>query len=272
MNAAEGAALVDTTRDELRDRIAQTLIRFDRLARAADPLAQLPGSAWNVQQAVAHVLTIAQRYLHEQQGDSRLVAHPREVNTLNQNELEAAMAPVSELADQIQAVAPELDALFDTVANEGPVLAFHCGAHVDGITWQTNWLGELLMHGRDIARTAKAPWEVPEHDMLLIARGLMQIAPAYVRPSIPPGTDICVAIKTPGARPYLIHIHDGIGELRVRHHNDRPDAVLRVPASMLTLLLYQRIGQFTAARHGLRVIGGRRPWLAFKLISCFEAP
>jgi hypothetical protein len=272
MNAAEVAALVDTTRHELRDRIAQTLTRFDRLARAADPLAQLPGSAWNVQQAVAHVLTIAHRYLHEQQGDSRLAAHPREVNTLNQNELEAAMAPVSELADQIQAVAPELDALFDTVANEGPVLPFHCGAHVDGITWQTNWLGELLMHGRDIARTAKAPWEVPEHDMLLIARGLMQIAPAYVRPTIPPGTDICVAIKTPGARPYLIHIHDGIGELRVRHHNDRPDAVLRVPASMLTLLLYQRIGQFTAARHGLRVIGGRRPWLAFKLISCFEAP
>jgi hypothetical protein len=272
MNDTEVVALVDTTRDELRDRIAQALARFDRLARAADPHAQLPGSTWNVQQAVAHVLTIPQRYLHEQQGDSRLVAHPREVNVLNQNELEAALAPVSELADQIQAVAAELDALFDTVANEPPVLPFHCGAHVDGITWQTNWLGELVIHGRDIARAVKAPWEVPEHDMLLIARGLMQIAPGYVRTTIPLGTDICVAIKTPGARPYLIHIHDGIGELRVRRHNDRPDAVLGMPASTLTLLLYQRIGQFTAARHGLRVIGARRPWLAFKLISCFEAP
>jgi hypothetical protein len=38
----------------------------------------------------------------------------------------------------------------------------------------------------------------------------------------------------------------------------------------LTQLLYQRIGPFTAARHGLRVVGGRRPWLAFKLQSCFE--
>lgn len=272
MNDTEVVALVDTTRDELRDRIAQALARFDRLARAADPQAQLPGSTWNVQQTVAHVLTIAQRYLHEQQGDSRLVAHPREVNVLNQNELEAALAPVWELADQIQAVAPELDALFDTVANEPPVLPFHCGAHVDGITWQTNWLGEMLIHGRDIARAAEAPWEVPERDMLLIARGMMQIAHAYVRTTIPPRTDICVAIDIPGARPYLIHIHDGIGELRVRHHNDRPDAVLRVPASTLTLLFYQRIGHFMAARHGLRVIGGRRPWLAFKLIACFEAP
>jgi len=272
MNNTQVAALVDATRYELRDRIAQALARFDRLARSADPLAQLPGSTWTAQQAVAHVLTIALRYLHEQQGDSRLVADPRELNVLNQNELEAALAPVSELADQIQAVAPELDALFDTVANEGPVLPFHCGAHVDGVTWQTNWLGELLLHGRDIARAAKAPWELPERDMLLIARGLMQIAPAYVRSTIPSDTDICVAINTPGARPYLIHIHDGIGEVRVRRPNDRPDAVLRLPASTLTQLLYQRIGQLTAARRGLRVVGGRRPWRAFKLMSCFEAP
>jgi hypothetical protein len=152
------------------------------------------------------------------------------------------------------------------------VLPFHCGALVDGITWQTNWLGELLLHGHDIARAAKAPWELPERDMLLIARGLMQIAPAYVRATIPNGTDICVVIKTPGARPYLIHIHDGVGELRVRRPNDRPDAILRLPASTLTQLLYQRIGQFTAARRGLRVVGRRRPWLALKLMSCFEAP
>ena len=272
MNDTEVAALVDTTRDELRDRIAQALARFDRLARSADPLAPLPRSTWTVQQAVAHVLTIAQRYLHEQQGDSRLATHPQAVNTLNQSELEAALAPVSELADQLEAVAPELDALFDTIANDGPVLPFHCGALVDGISWQTNWLGELLVHGLDIARAAKAPWELPERDMLLIARGLMQIAPAYVRTTIGPDTDICVAINTPGARPYLIHIHDGIGELHVRRPNDRPDAVLRLPASTLTQLLYQRIGQLTAARQGLRVVGGRRPWRAFKLVSCFEAP
>ncbi len=272
MNDVEVAALVDTTRGELRDRIAQALARFDRLARTADPLAQLPGSSWTAQQAVAHVLTIVQRYLRLRQGDSRLADQPRELNVINQSELEAAMAPIPKLADQIRPLAPELDALFDIIADEGPVLPFHCGAHVDGNTWQTNWLGELLMHGRDIARAAKVTWELPERDMLLIARGLMQIAPAYVLNTIPPNTDICVAIDVPEARPYLIHIHNGIAELRVRRPSDRPHAVLRVPASTLTQLLYQRIGQFTAARLSLRVVGGRRPWLALKLVSCFEAP
>ena len=58
------------------------------------------------------------------QGDSRLADQPRELNVINQSELEAAMAPIPELADQIQALAPELDALFDIIADEGPVLPF----------------------------------------------------------------------------------------------------------------------------------------------------
>ncbi len=180
------------------------------------------------------------------------------------------MAPIPELVDGLRALVPQLNQLFDEVADEGKVLGFHCGALVDGITWRTNWLGELLLHGQDIARAVKAPWTIAERDMLLVARGLMQIGPAYVRASIAPGTDICAAILIPEAHPYLIHIHDGVGEIRARRPNDRPDAVLRLPASVMTQLLYQRIGPFTAARHGMRVVGGRRPWLAFKLQSCFE--
>jgi uncharacterized protein (TIGR03083 family) len=270
MNDTEVAALVDTTRDEMRERIAQALQRFDRLARTADPLAQPARSNWTVQQAVAHVLTIAQRYLRYVEGGYRLATRPREVCVLNQTELDGTMAPIPDLVDRLQAVAPQLDELFDNTTDEGRVLAFHCGAHVDGITWQTNWLGELLLHGQDIARAVKAPWVLAERDMLLIARGLMQIGPAYVRSTIAPDTDIRAVVLIPEARPYLVHIHDGIGEIRGRRLSDRPDAVLRLPASTMTQMLYQRIGPVAAARKGLRVVGGRRPWLALKLQSCFE--
>ncbi len=270
MNDTEVAALVDTTRDELRERIAQALQRFDRLARTADPLARPARSNWTVQQVVAHVLTIARRYLQFVEGGYRLAAHPRELDVLNQTELDTATAPMPQLVAQLQAVAPQLDELFDTVADEGRVLGFHCGAVVDGITWRTNWLGELLLHGQDIARAVKAPWALAERDMLLIARGVMQIGPAYLRTTITPDTDVCAAVLIPGARPYVIYIHDGVAEMRGRRPDDRPDAVLRLPASTLTQMLYQRIGPVTAALKGLRVVGGRRPWLALKLQSCFE--
>lgn len=270
MESPEFAALVDTTRHELRERIAHALAQFDRLARAADPLAVPPHSHWTVQQVIAHVLTIAARYLHYVEGGYRLAGTPREVDVLNQTELDTAMAPSAELADRLQALAPELNQLFDRVTGEERVLDFHCGARVDGITWQTNWLGELLMHGHDIARAVKAPWPLPERDMLLVTRGMMQIGPAYLRATLAPDTDISVAVQIPQARPYLVHIHDGLAEMRGRHPGDRPDAVLRLPASTLAQLLYQRIGPFAAATKGLRIVGGRRPWLALKLQSCFE--
>lgn len=274
MNDTVYVALVDTTRDELRERIELARKRFDRLVRTADPLARPPGSRWTVQQVVAHVLTVAHRYRELANGRQyrRAGAH-RELAEINQAELDAALAPVSELADQLRVLAPDLDGYFDTLAEDRSAGTFHAGVVVDGITAQTNWLGELLLHGHDIARAVNAPWELPERDMLLVSRGMMQIGSGYpLRAGVKPGTDLRVAFQLPGARPFLTHIHGGAAEFRARRPEDRPDAVLRAPASTFALMLYQRIGPLTAARHGLRIVGGRRPWRALTLQSFFEQP
>jgi hypothetical protein len=68
MNDTEYVALVETAREELRDHIALARNRFDRLIRTADPLARPPGSDWTVQQVVAHVLTVAHRYVQFARG------------------------------------------------------------------------------------------------------------------------------------------------------------------------------------------------------------
>jgi hypothetical protein len=83
---------------------------------------------------------------------------------------------------------------------------------------------------------------------------------------------VCVEFQLPAARPYLIHIHGGTAEFRQRRPDDRPDAVLRAPASTFALMLYQRIGPLTAGRQGLLIVGGRRPWRALRLQSYFERP
>ncbi len=148
-----------------------------------------------------------------------------------------------------------------------PTFPVHAGAVLDGVGGQTNWLGELLLHGHDIARAIEAQWELPERDMLLVVRGLLKYAPAFVR--APADTDIRVVCKIPEARPYLLRIHGGTAELRESRPDDRPDAVLRVSASTFAQLILKRVGPFTAARQGLRIVGGRRPWRALKLQSYF---
>src|SRR4051812_36389019 len=241
MNGTAYVGLVDATRAELRERISLARDRFDCLVRTADPNARPPRSRWTVQQVVAHVLTVAHRYRDISRGQEYHRARtPGEVAVINQAELEAALAPIPELADRIRALAEEMDAYFDKLADDRTTVVFHAGAVVDGTTAQTNWLGELLLHGEDVARAIKAPWEIAERDMLLIARGLMQIAPAFVRADIAPDTDTRVALNIPGARPYLLHIRGASAELRERQPDDRTDVVLRGPASVLTKMLYQR--------------------------------
>jgi uncharacterized protein (TIGR03083 family) len=273
VNDTDYVAIVETSRDELRERIAVARQRFDRLVRSADPLARPPGHDWTVQQIVAHMLTLAYRYRQMARGrDYRHAATPRDVAVLNQTELDAAMAPVPELADQLQALAPEMDRFFDANSDDRPTIPFHAFGAMSGNTAQTNWLGELLLHGQDIARAVKAPWPLPERDMLLVLRSGTEMVPLYRRPEVPADTDVCVALHIPEARPYVIHIHDGTADMRERRPDDRPDAVLRVPASTLAQLLYQRIGPLAAVGRGLRIVGGRRPWVALKLPSYFERP
>jgi hypothetical protein len=270
MNDTGYVALVDTDRDELRHRIGEMRDRFHWLARSADPHARRPGLDWTVQQVVAHMLSVAHRYQILAEGmDFHRASHPRELDQINQDELGAVMAPVPDLVDQLEALAPVMDEFFDTLSDDYSC-EFHCGVMVSGTMAQTNWLGELVLHGDDIARSIGVPWEIRERDMLLLLRGMMEAVSAYVRDDVSRATDICVALQIPEARPYVIHVHNGIAEWRARRSADRPDAVLRSPAATMVQTLLQRIGPVTAARRGLRIVGGRRPWRAMKLQSCFE--
>jgi uncharacterized protein (TIGR03083 family) len=272
MNDTDYIALVDTDRAELKTRIAAARERFDRLLRSADPQARIPGGDWNVAQLGAHMVSITHRYRQVIRGeDFRRAMSVSDMDAINQAEMESLVAPVPELADQIGVLADEMDDWFDAHPDDPELVEFHGGAMISGLTAQTNWLGELVMHGADVARAVKAPFTMDERDMLLVARGMMEYGHGFLRPDVSPATNVCVALKIPGAQPYLIHIHDGIAEFRARTVDDRPHAVMRVRASTLTELLYKRIGQVTAARQGLFIVGGRRPWVALKLASYFDA-
>ena len=160
------------------------------------------------------------------------------------------LKPVPALLDELRSVSGDLEVALDAFTDD-TVLPFHTFAEVSGAAWQSYWLGELLMHGEDIALAVGARWEIRERDMLLMLRGMMEIGHVYVRENISRDINASVAFRLSGARPYLMHIHDGIAEVPDLRPADRPDAMLRGPASVIAQMFYGRIGLLAAARRGL---------------------
>ena len=210
-----------------------------------------------MQQTVAHMLTEADRFVAiARGGDYRRARHPREVDVINQEELETVMAPIPALADQMQSLAPEMDGYFDALTDRAGTFPLH-HAMADAVTAQTIWLAELLFHGHDVAKAVKARWKLPERDMALVLRGALQIGDAWLRRDIGTATDMSVTFEIPGARPYLIRIHGGHADIRERRAEDRPDAVLKGPCVSLhaiALPAHRAVG-----RHPSGVTHRRRP-------------
>jgi uncharacterized protein (TIGR03083 family) len=270
VNDTAHLALTETTRDELRERIGLARDRFDRLIRTADPLARPPGMDWTVQQVGAHVLSVAHRYRQVARGlGYRRAVDPADMRVINQEEMEAVMAPVPDIADQLRALEAEMDAACDRLHDDPQEFPFHMGVMVNCAQGEANWIGELLVHGLDIARAVNVPWQISERDALLILSNAIPRCHAFVRRGLSPDVDICVGFKIPAAPHFVIHVHGGTAEVRPYRPSDCPDAVFRAPASTVVTMLYGRIGPWAAVRQGLRV-GGRRPWEALRFQSCFE--
>jgi len=259
---------VATDARELWSRIETAADRFFELARAVPPDLQLKGSAWTTRDVVGHLLTVIRRYTH----GATLGETPRDVDRINDEEL-AALGSVAcaELLDQLER---ELKLTREFFAPDGLDLhmrvSFHGGAQIDFAAALSNIIGELLIHGLDVARAAGRPWPLDERDALLILNGVVQILPAYaVRDT---DRSLRVRLSVPGARPWLLSFDRGQLTSAPANSDDTADVVVRVPASTLALTVYSRLSTPAALRGGLRVVGGRRPWRIVRLPRLVERP
>lgn len=265
--------MTDTDVAEIDAAIGRARTDFLALARTVDPLARVD-EHWTVRDVVAHVYTVALRYTSvAATGSYRRAEGPRDLDRINDAEIaDLAEVGYADLLTGLTGCAADISAFLRAAAGQGRIFPFHGGEQIDAIAGASNWLAELRVHGGDIARAVGAPWDLPERDALLILSGIQQIIPGYVHQTNSAGKDVMVEMRMPGARPWITHVVGGTATSRPRRPGDRPHAVLEAPASTLLLSLYGRYGNVTAARRGLRIVGGRRPWKALTFPSLFEQP
>lgn len=247
--------------------------RFAALARAAgDDGQRLAGSAWTVRDVAAHLATVAPRYAKFPHGTQRLAGTPPDLPALNAEEIAAlgdrtTGALLDLLSGAVDAVISQVTAFGD----DPPAYRFHGGCTVRADVALGILLGELVVHGFDLARRLHAPWPITGRQVSLIWSGVEPILPGWADPRRAAGHHAGYAVHLRDGNPHVLCFTRGQLSTALPPGR-RIDCHIGGSPAALLLILYRRRSQWRAAATGRVLAWGPRPWLAFTLADRFHLP
>jgi uncharacterized protein (TIGR03083 family) len=137
-------------------------------------------------------------------------------------------------------------------------------------------VNELLIHGDDIARAVKAPWEMPPQDAAhffeiffvgLIRGQLGRVLDGSVRPR---ARRIAVEFRSRYTTPVTLVVRSG--RVSAEPPGSGADATVTFDPATLNKMLFGRVSKPRAVLTRKLVIGGPRPWLLAAFLRTVRAP
>ena len=133
-------------------------------------------------------------------------------------------------------------------------------------------LGELTVHGYDIATGTGRPWPISaEHAKLIVGTVCPEMWPLVVRPEAGRGAPMTYEVRLRGDGPrYVIRVADGTAEVRAA--GGPVDCVISADPATFLLVVYGRMPLGRALLRGGMLAWGRRPWLGLRFKDLFFNP
>ena len=257
------------------DRAGGQVTDLLRSAAPGDADRRLPGSSWTVGDTAAHLADGTGSYVDYLNGSTESWA---DLSDLPGGSLAASNARhLAEVADRdLGSLADAIDARLAEVAVAAGALdaddrVFWHGLDVPLATFLAAGLGELLVHGLDLAKVLERPWPIPPGEAAMVAEGLVPLLHLLVAEEAAKGVRVTYELRLRGGGTATLAFRDGALDARM---GPAPDADCRVSADPVAFLLvaYGRRSQWSAAATGKLLAWGRKPWAAFRLTSLLVPP
>ena len=252
------------------DRVADRLIA---MMATADPALPVPATPqWTVAELFAHVATVAPRYSQGARREGEWVASAGDLGELNARQLAALpKTDVATVSASLRASLAELAALITGYGDTQPVFTFHGGQRIGADVALGVLLGELVVHGHDIAGALHRPWPIEPADVELIVQGVSPVLAGWLDPARSRGHTGRYEVRLRGQGVHRFAFADG--RLRMDPPDPlRPDVVISADPATFLLVTYKRTSQWPGIATGRLVAWGRRPWLALTFASRFHRP
>lgn len=258
----KGMTAMATTTDTRVDVISTALVR--NAESLASLLRQVPDATpraigvWSIGETANHVAGSHVYFLAAARGEATLESLD-EVDASNARSLaEDPERDLSVLADRLEAGAKELTGYAGTLAGN-PVVEPFTGVHVPLSTLLAIELGEVLVHGYDIARAARLSWRIEPSDALAAQREFVALLPYLVDEKRSVGVRLTAELRIRGMPPIRVSVHDGVLEMGSRA-GQKVDFTLSVDPAAYLLMSFNRVNPLGQLLRGKLLVWGRRPW------------
>ena len=249
-----------------------------RLAAVICPMPDLnqplPGeSLWTAREAIAHLVTAFDLYTEIATGTPSPLTSFTAAAFAEDNR--RRIADVSE-ADptKLAFLLEDAAARFLAALRGQPgtrTIVWHAGMSVDLTALVELLLGEVLLHGYDIATACRAPWTIPASEVALVLAGYAPCYEPNVNPETTRGLTVAYEIELRDVARVVVRFVDGRYFLEPAGGGPVDCVISADPVAWL-LVGSDRLDQWSAIALGLIEAGGDRPELAAGFGDLFIFP
>jgi uncharacterized protein (TIGR03083 family) len=250
-----------------RTAVDQAAERFAALVRSSpDPVMRIRHSDWTVADVAAHVLGFAEAYEGYLRNDTDPVVRVDQLNLDNARNLaRLEQRDIGVLTDRLARATASFLAASEGLEAAHPMRWHDVSATVG--TVYGIYLGELLIHGDDVARTLRQRWPISQAQGAIIFEALATVAPWFVD-ARRAARDAIFDVNVLKGPTFSFRFASGSLTVEAGRAN-HPDCRIWGDAAALVLVLYKRRSQWTQIVRGRLIAGGRRPWLALSFVDRF---